>query len=257
MTKKRLLLIDADVFAYKAAAAVERITTFDEENYFPIASIAEALNAFDNLIDDVIEHLECSRKDCVYCFSTDHNGGFRREVLPSYKTNRDGKPRPIILQRLREWLINDPFNTIYIRDGLEADDCLGILATQKSYKKGYHKIIVSVDKDMKSIPCDFFNAMHPELGIMHISEEEADRWFLTQTLTGDTTDGYSGCPSVGPKTAAKLLDESCTWETVVKAYEKAGLSEEEAITQARVARILRASDYDFKNKKVKLWTPTS
>jgi DNA polymerase-1 len=45
------------------------------------------------------------------------------------------------------------------------------------------------------------------------------------------------------------------WERVVSAYEKAGLSEAEAITQARVARILRASDYDFVNKSVKLWSP--
>lgn len=252
---KRTLLIDADVFAFKAAAGVEKIITLDDDNYFPMASIAEGLSAFDNLIDEVLRELDASRKDCVYCFSTDHNGGFRREVLPSYKANRDGKPRPIILSRLREWIMNDPFNIIYIRDGLEADDCLGILSTQKSYKPDHQKIIVSVDKDMKSIPCNFFNAMHPELGVMHISEEEADRWFYMQTLMGDTTDGYSGCPGIGAKSAEKLLDKDCSWETVKTAYEKAGLSEEEAITQARVARILRASDYDFKNKRVKLWTP--
>ena len=252
---KRTLLIDADVFAFKAAAGVEKIITLDDDNYFPIASIAEGLSAFDNLIDGVLNDLEASRKDCVYCFSTDHNGGFRREVLPTYKANRDGKPRPIILSKLREWIMNDPFNVIYIRDGLEADDCLGILSTQKSYKPDHQKIIVSVDKDMKSIPCNFFNAMHPEYGVMHISEEEADRWFYMQTLMGDTTDGYSGCPGIGEKSATKLLDKDCSWETVKTAYEKAGLSEEEAITQARVARILRASDYDFKNKRVKLWTP--
>jgi hypothetical protein len=41
----------------------------------------------------------------------------------------------------------------------------------------------------------------------------------------------------------------------VKAYDKAGLSEEEALTQARVARICRAEDYDRKSKKVNLWEP--
>jgi DNA polymerase-1 len=76
---------------------------------------------------------------------------------------------------------------------------------------------------------------------------------------GDSTDGYSGCPGVGKVKAERLLESLHTpqemWEAVVAAYEKAGLSEAEAITQARVARILRASDYDFVNKSVKLWSP--
>ena len=42
---------------------------------------------------------------------------------------------------------------------------------------------------------------------------------------------------------------------IAKAYDKAGLSEEYALQQARVARILRAEDYDFHNKQVKLWRP--
>ena len=45
------------------------------------------------------------------------------------------------------------------------------------------------------------------------------------------------------------------WAVVLAAYEKAGLTEADALAQARVARILRASDYDFKQKKVKLWNP--
>jgi hypothetical protein len=43
------------------------------------------------------------------------------------------------------------------------------------------------------------------------------------------------------------------WEAVVAAFEKAKLTEADALVQAQVARICRASDYDFKTKKVKLW----
>jgi DNA polymerase-1 len=42
---------------------------------------------------------------------------------------------------------------------------------------------------------------------------------------------------------------------VVAAFESKGLTEEDALVQARVARICRASDYDFKTKEVKLWNP--
>ena len=45
------------------------------------------------------------------------------------------------------------------------------------------------------------------------------------------------------------------WAAVVATYEKAKLSEGDALTQARVARILRASDYDFKRKEPILWQP--
>ena len=95
---------------------------------------------------------------------------------------------------------------------------------------------------------------------------------MMQTLTGDTTDGYTGCPGIGPKTAEKILQAALAegtteanpaqlreiyWQHVVKAYAKAGLSEEEALTQARVARICRNSDYDFKTKQVILWSPNN
>ena len=56
-------------------------------------------------------------------------------------------------------------------------------------------------------------------------------------------------------TARRLLDEDCSWKTVVSAFEKQGLSENDALTQARVARILRAEDYNFKTHKPILWTP--
>jgi DNA polymerase-1 len=46
------------------------------------------------------------------------------------------------------------------------------------------------------------------------------------------------------------------WAAVVAAYEKAGLTEQDALTQARLARILRYSDWDNEKKEPILWTPT-
>ena len=66
-------------------------------------------------------------------------------------------------------------------------------------------------------------------------------------LTGDATDGYKGLPGCGPKGAIKVLGEPPTgdysdiasaWEWVVGAYARKGLTEDDAIVQARVARIL-------------------
>ncbi len=83
---------------------------------------------------------------------------------------------------------------------------------------------------------------------------------MYQTLTGDSTDGYKGCPKVGPVAAARLLEPlmgepAGMWIAVLLSFKKAGLTEADALVQARVARILRHTDYDFTNKLPILWTP--
>jgi len=104
-----------------------------------------------------------------------------------------------------------------------------------------------------------------------VSEHQADIYHMSQTLTGDATDGYKGCPGMGAVGAKKLLDKvldeatpwatsqtlrKMMWDAVVAAYVKAGLGEEEALCQARVARILRTGEFNFKTNEVILWTAT-
>ena len=89
------------------------------------------------------------------------------------------------------------------------------------------------------------------------SVEEADNFHLIQTLTGDPTDGYGGVPKVGAVTAKRLLDKNgYTWETVVTCYEDAGMTEQDALMNAWMARLLRAENYCFRTNTIKkLWTP--
>ena len=94
-----------------------------------------------------------------------------------------------------------------------------------------------------------------------------------QTLTGDTCDGFPGCPGIGPVKAKKLIDNvgseafevynregrdvfhQFMWACIVAAYAKKGRDAQYALTQARVARILRHDDYDFKTGRPILWEP--
>jgi DNA polymerase-1 len=144
--------------------------------------------------------------------------------------------------------------------GLEADDVMGILAT----RPGVNCVIVSQDKDMKTIPGSVWNGEE----LTTYSEDEADYHHMLQTLTGDTADGYKGCPGVGKVKAEKILAACTVWEdggktanvypmwpAVGTAYEKAGLTEADALQQARLARILRWSDWDRVNKQPILWSP--
>lgn len=274
---KRILLIDADVVAYEAASSVEQATDWGDGFWTWHTDENETRRA---CLDQIDKYMDTLKADEYKLCLTDSEGNFRFDVLPTYKGNRKSLKRPIILQHIKQWMIDDL--GAYWRQGLEGDDCMGILATSKSVKG--EKIIVSIDKDMKTIPGLFYR--NEEAGLVEISQEEADRFHLTQTLAGDVTDGYDGCPGIGMERAAKALEAMTKlvpfehtlsrgprkgqtetryeevptddpWEVVVSRYQAAGLGETEALTQARVARILRASDYNFKTRKPKLWTPKS
>jgi DNA polymerase-1 len=241
---KRVLLVDADVLAYNAAAACLREMEYEPGYYTWSASFEEVLETFDGLLTTVVNTL---KGEPVLCL-TDSIGNFRRGVLPTYKGKRGKKP--LVLKALKDFLIEH--RGAYFRPGLEGDDCMGILATRSNPTKE-DRIIVSIDKDMMQIPGKMVR--WPDPTIRAITSEEADLFHLRQTLTGDVTDGYVGCPGIGPVKAETILSKSPTWDAVVAAFEKAKLTEEDALIQARVARILRATDYDFQKKEPILWTP--
>ena len=266
----RTLLIDADVLAYQAAAVSEKAVEWEPGYWTWHTEWADVERAFETKLDEIVQTL--NGDDYRLCV-TDSDGNFRLGVHPDYKGNRKSVKKPLILKEFKQHLVTE--RSAYFKPGLEGDDCMGILATHPKLIKG-EKVIVSIDKDMKTIPGPYirWGAEEQEKGIVEISEAEADYWFLYQTLTGDTTDGYKGCPGVGPKKAESIIGKPLDaieigrsldfpsgavirdcWPAVVAAYEAAGGNEDDAIIQARCARILRASDYDYQNRRPILWTP--
>ena len=245
----RTLLIDGDVIAYTAASAVEREYDWGDDLWTLHSDVGEARNKATAQIEALGEKLKADH--VVIAFSDKEN--FRKTIYPDYKGNRKDKRKPIALKELKEW-IGEQYET-WVRPGLEGDDVLGILSTHPKMFPG-EKIIVSIDKDFKTVPGYFFNP-DKDTQPQFIDFMDANYWHMMQTLTGDATDGYPGCPGIGPKTAEKLLDcpHDSMWDVVAEAYKKKGLTLEDAITQARCARILRCTDYDFKKKEPILWHP--
>ena len=91
-----------------------------------------------------------------------------------------------------------------------------------------------------------------------ITPEEGARWHLIQTMSGDNTDGYSGVPGIGIKRAEKIFSEKgYTWQAVVETFEEKGMTEADALINARLARILTINDYDEAKKEPILWTAPS
>jgi DNA polymerase-1 len=94
---------------------------------------------------------------------------------------------------------------------------------------------------------------------LEVSRLQADLAFYAQTLTGDQSDNYPGCPKVGEVGARRLLEglqtEQEMWAAVLSAFRKAGLDDRYALAQARCARILRPEDYDLAAQVVRPWVP--
>jgi DNA polymerase-1 len=253
---KRVLLIDGDVLVYKVAFASEQVIDWGDDLHTLHSDAGQAASAIDCQINTIREQLD---GDEVVVALTCHNTpNFRKSFFPTYKENRTVKRKPIVWAALRLHLVEKW--SARIKSNLEADDVLGILSTMPRKRNNEDRIIVSIDKDFKTIPGLFYNLKDGKSGQMQdISEEMANYNFMLQTLIGDSVDNYPGCQGIGPKTAAKLLLNAKTlsdaWKVVLKTFSSAGFGGEYALTQARCARILRSCDYDFKNKQPILWSP--
>lgn len=243
---KLTLLIDADITAYQATSGAEEEIEWADDIWTIYTDLSKAKEHFNYLVTKLLEDTKIY--DYKLCFSDSAN--FRKEIYPAYKGNRKGR-KPLGYSALKGWAMDT--HPSFYKPNLEADDCLGILATKFKGKT----VIASMDKDLLSIPGLLYKLNVDGTGeMLEISEQQADAMFLLQSLTGDTTDNYKGCPGIGPKTAEVLFKKHGTvWKTVEDAYLKAGLTKEDALVNARMARILRASDWDFDNEKVILWTP--
>lgn len=253
-----ILLLDADILVYQAACKNQEDYNWGDGIESHEADLEAAKVTLDNDLARYLKATKCT--ECLLALSSSPN--FRYDVLPTYKHNRKASPKPILRDSLQEYVINTyPTKR---KPTLEGDDILGIMATISPNKY----IIATIDKDMKQIAGKHYNWNTEQ--IYAVTEREGDRWFYTQVLTGDPGDGYSGCPGIGKARAEKIIqavDEDSSlwatdrqwhvaiWRAIVKQYMLKGLHEEDALQQARVARILRASDYDFKKNQVKLWEP--
>ena len=249
---KTVILIDGDVLVYQIGLASERPINWGDDLWTLHADFAECRTALANKVETFVTALKAD--EVRFALSCSTAEGFRKELCPTYKSNRVNVRKPIVHQALRELLLSD-YDTI-VRPRLEADDVLGILATTPHTTE--KRIIVSVDKDFRGVPCSFYRTSEETPAVEETSRSAALRFHALQTLTGDRVDGYVGIPGCGPKTAEKILDgvpDDQLWPAIMAAYTKAGLGEELALTNARLARILQHGDYETKTGKIKLWTP--
>lgn len=237
------LLFDADITCFQAAQSQEVAT--EKNGYWTWScKFDDVRNSFDDRIQSYMTLLNA---DKFILFLSDEKN-FRKGIYPPYKLLRERKKRPVVLKAFKKFLLEE--RRALVLPNLEGDDAIGIYATNGSVQDT-EVIIVSEDKDLLGIP----GYIYRKNEVVWQSKEDAERYHLYQTLIGDQTDGYPGLAGIGPKKAKDILDKDCSWEAVVKTYEAAGQSEDDALVQARCAKILTTSEWDEEKQEVKLWSP--
>ena len=285
--KPNVLIVDGDPYAFQAAIQNEVAVFWNSEELEEDPSLEHIATAAIDVRKAtlsakarIVALAEKLNADVVLCLS-DPRGRYFRNDLGSYKENRKLTVRPLCVREIKNMLAQEFETVIYPR--LEGDDVIGILMTDPKFRPNQKKISVSIDKDLKTIPGWFMNP-DKMIDAVEITQEEADRWFLAQTIGGDLTDGYGGAPGFGTTTALKYLEAEVSlelydhiltsgprkgqieqrkrevpgatpWETVVSCYQIAGLDEEDALRNARMARILTADLWDAENQVPILWSP--
>lgn len=109
-------------------------------------------------------------------------GNYREQVADDYKANRKDTDKPVHYKAIKKYMI-DTLDAILI-EGEEADDALGYNAVQHGHG------IATLDKDLDGIAGLHYNWRKKSM--YYVSPEDADRFFYTQLLTGDSTDNIQG-----------------------------------------------------------------
>lgn len=152
---------------------------------------------------------------------------FRHEAFPPYKAQRDATPEDI---KLAVPYIQDILRAMNIPilqvEGFEADDVIGTLAI-KAGLEGVETYMLTPDKDYGQLIRSNVYMYRPRHGGGYdkIGEKEIqDKYGISSAaqvidllaLMGDSADNYPGCPGVGEKTAAKLINEFGNCEQLIE-----------------------------------------
>jgi len=216
---KTLLLVDASSYLYRAFHALPDLRTKAGE---PTGAIYGVLNMLRRLHKDV----PADYSACVF----DAKGKtFRDDLYPGYKATRAPMPDELSAQvaPLHESIRALGWPLIQI-EGVEADDVIGTLA-QQAEKLGIRTVISSGDKDLTQLVDPLVtmvntmsNETFDEAGVAAKFGVKPAQIVDYLTLVGDSVDNIPGVEKVGPKTAAKWLNQYLTLDNLLAHAEEIG-----------------------------------
>lgn len=249
-----LVLIDADILLYQCAAVGERIT-YEVLLRGEVVRVCQSAREADNEMeifergaerrkvveDRGIEYCKkafeaqlkgilhsCNAKKYYLYLGEDSHNNFRVTNVATLKVYKGGRAseKPKYFNELKEW-IKKSYDVI-MSSYIESDDRLCI-DSREDFNRAYERrnrdacrvVVATRDKDALTVPGWLYNPSKM-LEPQWISIKQARHYFWAMALTGDTVDAIQGCPRIGKKKAAVILEGCKTdldyWEAVTKQY---------------------------------------
>ena len=255
-TKPTLLLIDGHSLAFRAFYALS-----PDSFMTPDGQHTNAVHGFISMMLNILQNEKPTHLAVAFDLS---RSSFRTEEYPEYKGTRGETPPEFNGQTelLREALEAMGIITL-TRENYEADDILASLADQ-GCAAGYRVLVVSGDRDTFQLIQDDVTILYPVKGVMNLARMNdeavlekygihAKQYPDLAALVGETSDNLPGIPGVGPKTAAKWLQQYGDLQSVLNAQNdipgKVGESLREhrelAIRNRRLNHLVRDLDIGY------------
>lgn len=205
----KLFLIDAYALIYRSYYAFIKSPRINSKGLN-----TSAVMGFYNTLNEVLT----KEKPTHIAVAFDHGKTFRHDAFPEYKAQREETPEDI---KLSVPLIKQVLEAMHIPilqvDGFEADDIIGTIATRFG-ADGIDTFMLTPDKDYGQLigPNVFMYRPRHGGGYEILGEKEVGEKYGIPTpaqvidllaLMGDSADNFPGCPGVGEKTAAKLINQ--------------------------------------------------
>jgi len=220
--KPTLMLIDGHSLAFRAFYAL------NPSNFkTPDGQHTNAVHGFISMLLNLLEGEEPTHLAVAFDIS---GPSFRATEYPEYKGNRGETPPEFFGQTelLEDAMESMNIKTLTKKD-YEADDILASLADQAS-AAGFKVLIVSGDRDTFQLISDDTTILYPVKGVMNLARMDdaavlerygihARQYPDLAALVGETSDNLPGIPGVGPKTAAKWLQQHGDLKTILEKAE--------------------------------------
>ena len=234
-----LVLVDGSSYLYRAYHALPSLTNSQGE---PTGALHGVLTMINKLVRE-------EQPQHVAIIFDAPGKTFRDDIYADYKANRP--PMPDDLREQVQPILDaiEAMGLPLLRiEGVEADDVVGTLC-RKALDKGQRVLVSTGDKDMAQLVTDgvtLVNTMTDTIMDRDAVKAKFDVWpeqFIDYLgLVGDSSDNIPGVPKVGPKTAAKWLNQYDTADGIIEHAEeikgKVGESLRDNIEQLKLSKEL-------------------
>lgn len=243
---KKFVIIDGNAIVHRSYHAVPKTLTS------PTGELTNATYGFVSILFGILEY---ENPDYLAVAFDMKGPTFRHADFAAYKGTRKKTDDALIAQfpRVREVLekIGVP---IFSKEGLEADDFLGIVSEELVKEPDVRLIIVTGDQDALQLVDDKVEVVAPISGYTKVKRYDRDAVMEKlgvwpeqipdyKGLRGDSSDNIPGVHGIGEKTAATLLAK---FGSVEKIYENIDSVEPERIREL----LIKNKDVALLSKKV-------